>query len=228
MPSIWWKSLVAAGVAGYGCGQVYSLMKRHPDTVRPILQCSAVAGIIGAALGLGIAKYRRNPALVYTVSVGANFTVVSATFFGIRHALLEHLPVDSQQPKIADYAASVASGGTTAILAGILSRHSAVSVALTCAAGMLFAAIGQGSYYRFEHWRKQKAIELHYPELVAKTNTTQWTLISFQNWFLGFWHQYSKSGYVEGDIALLEEAMKQERDKIAELDKLLEGKLTAS
>lgn len=32
------------GVAGYGCGQAYSLMKRHPDALRPILQCSAVAG----------------------------------------------------------------------------------------------------------------------------------------------------------------------------------------
>lgn len=52
--------------------------------------------------------------------------------------------------------------------------------------------------------------------------------MSFQDWFLGFWHQYSKSSYVEGDIALLEEAMKEEKDKIAELDKLLEGKPTAS
>ena len=44
---------------------------------------------------------------------------------GIRYALLEHvpLPVDLQQPKTAAYAASVASGGITAILAGILSRE---------------------------------------------------------------------------------------------------------
>lgn len=205
-------------------------MKRHPDAVRPILQFSAIAGITGAALGLGIAKYRKNPALVYTVSVGTNFTIVSATFFGIRYTLLERspLPVNFQQPNTAEYTASVVSGGITAILAGLLSRHSVGSVVLTCAAGMLLAAFGQSSYYRFVQWRKRKAIELHYPELVEKKPTTEWTLVSFQEWFLGFWHQYSKSSFVEGDIALLEEAMKEEKHRIAELDKLIGGKPTAS
>ena len=42
---------------------------------------------------------------------------------------------------------------------------------------MLLAAIGQSLYYRFEHWRKQKAIELHYPELVAKKDVTEWNLV---------------------------------------------------
>lgn len=42
---------------------------------------------------------------------------------------------------------------------------------------MLFATIGQGIYYRFQHWRKQKAIELHYPELAVKKDTVEWNLV---------------------------------------------------
>ena len=52
-------------------------------------------------------------------------TKITLRILGIRHALLEHVPLDFLQPKATDYAASVASGGTTAILAGILSRESA-------------------------------------------------------------------------------------------------------
>ena len=34
----------SSGVAGFACGNVYSLAKKHPDTIHPILQYSAAAG----------------------------------------------------------------------------------------------------------------------------------------------------------------------------------------
>ena len=39
-------------------------------------------GVLGAAVGWGVAAYRQVPPHVYSLSLAANFTVVSGTFFG--------------------------------------------------------------------------------------------------------------------------------------------------
>ena len=44
---------------------------------------------------------------------------------------------------------------------------------------------------------------------------------TFQSWFLGFWHQYSKTSQVDADITVLEGAIEDEKARIEELDRLL-------
>ena len=44
---------------------------------------------------------------------------------------------------------------------------------------------------------------------------------TFQSWFLGFWHQHSKTSQLDVDIALLEGAIEDERARIEELDRML-------
>ena len=73
-------------MAGYVCGKGYNLLRQHPDTVRPILQCSVVSGATGLLLGWGVSAYRNLPTHVYTLSLGANFAVVGGTFIGSRRS----------------------------------------------------------------------------------------------------------------------------------------------
>ena len=80
MPS--WALFGTTGIAGLTCGKLYSLLVKYPETVRPILQLSAVSGIVGTLLGLGVSAYRSLPTHVYAVSVGANFAIASGVFLG--------------------------------------------------------------------------------------------------------------------------------------------------
>ena len=48
---------------------------------------------------------------------------------------------------------------------------------MTCSGGMLVGLCGQYAYDRFDLWRKRKAIELHYPELIQSQEETKWTWV---------------------------------------------------
>ena len=76
--------------------------RRHPESILPILHISAASGmhscyvlvsitrnvccyssgVLGAVAGWGVAVYRKVPPHVYSLSVGANFAVVSGVFLG--------------------------------------------------------------------------------------------------------------------------------------------------
>lgn len=45
---------------------------------------------------------------------------------------------------------------------------------------------------------------------------------AFQRHFLGFWHRYSKSGEVAVRVVVLEEAIKEEKEKLGKLDEQLD------
>ena len=53
----------------------------HTFTVRVVLSCS-LAGVLGAVVGWGVAAYRNLPSHVYSLSLAANFAVVSGAFLG--------------------------------------------------------------------------------------------------------------------------------------------------
>ena len=50
-------------------------------TVRVVFSCS-LAGVLGAVVGWGVAAYRNLPSHVYSLSLAANFAVVSGAFLG--------------------------------------------------------------------------------------------------------------------------------------------------
>ena len=56
--------------------------------------------------------------------------------------------------------------------------HGLKSVLLTSSGGMAFGICAQFLYHYFELWRKRKAIELHYPELVRNDDRVEWNLVS--------------------------------------------------
>ena len=55
--------------------------------------------------------------------------------------------------------------------------HSLRTVLMTCSGGVVMGLCGQMLYDRFELWRKRKAIELHYPELVQKRVRVKWDMV---------------------------------------------------
>ena len=48
---------------------------------------------------------------------------------------------------------------------------------MTCSGGVVIGLCGQILYDRFELWRKHKAIELHYPELVQERVRVKWDMV---------------------------------------------------
>ena len=72
----------SAGVGGLVCGKAVTVAKNHPDTARRFLSYSAASSLVGVALGVSIAAYRKASLSVYGFSAGANFAVCSLTFFG--------------------------------------------------------------------------------------------------------------------------------------------------
>lgn len=74
--------LFPLGLGGLVCGRAASTAKDHPDTALPLLACTAGSAVVGVALGVGVAVYRKAPVHVYGLSVGANFALCSFTFFG--------------------------------------------------------------------------------------------------------------------------------------------------
>ena len=56
------------------------------------------------------------------------------------------------------------------------------SILLTSSSGVAFGIFAQFLYDRFELWRKRKAIELHYPELVRNEDRTEWNLVKVCFW----------------------------------------------
>ena len=75
---------VSVGVGGVACGKTAALLKDHPDITLPLLTSTAGSALVGVALGVGVAVYRKAPVHVYGLSVGANFAVCSFAFFGER------------------------------------------------------------------------------------------------------------------------------------------------
>ena len=55
--------------------------------------------------------------------------------------------------------------------------HGLKSILLTGCGGLVCGLCGQFLYNRLEIWRKRKAIEIHYPELVDRKES-QWTFVS--------------------------------------------------
>lgn len=52
------------------------------------------------------------------------------------------------------------------------------SVMLTSCGGMVFGVCAQVLYFQFEIWRRRKALEIHYPELVWSPDRAQWSFVS--------------------------------------------------
>lgn len=73
---------IFTGLGGLACGRAFSIAKEHPDTTRPLLACTAGSALVGVALGVSVAAYRKAPLHVYGLSLGANFALCSFTFFG--------------------------------------------------------------------------------------------------------------------------------------------------
>ena len=55
--------------------------------------------------------------------------------------------------------------------------HSAGVIVGTGLGGVVVGLLGQWGYFRFNHWRKKKAILHHYPDL-APPKREKWTLVS--------------------------------------------------
>ncbi len=79
-----WEGLMVcgAGVGGLACGKALLVAKKHSDTTKTLLSYTAACSVVGVALGVGVAAYRRAPLYAYGLSAGANFALGSFTFFG--------------------------------------------------------------------------------------------------------------------------------------------------
>ena len=75
-------NICVLGLGGLVCGKAASFAKQHPETAQPILACTAGSAVVGVALGVGVAVYRKAPVHIYGLSVGANFVLCSFVFFG--------------------------------------------------------------------------------------------------------------------------------------------------
>ncbi len=102
-------------MGGLACGKAVTIAKCHPDTAKTLLAYSAASSLVGVALGVGMAAYRKAPLHIYGFSTGANFALCSFTFFGegavsvqirrgdyypliagVRHVIVETVPWTSE------------------------------------------------------------------------------------------------------------------------------------
>ena len=74
--------MLNVGVGGLVCSKAVSVARSYPDTTKTLLSYSAASSLVGVALGVGVASYRKAPIYVYGFSAGANFALCSFTFFG--------------------------------------------------------------------------------------------------------------------------------------------------
>ena len=63
------------------------------------------------------------------------------------------------------------------LLTHFTTGHGLKSIFLTGCGGLVCGLCGQFLYNRLEIWRKRKAIEIHYPELIERKES-QWNLVS--------------------------------------------------
>ncbi|XP_019857741.1 PREDICTED: uncharacterized protein LOC109586015 [Amphimedon queenslandica] len=227
-----WRGFILAGILGSASGKLYSHLKEHPlpldkEKWQPVAKGVACAAFLGSGVGLAIGWYRNKPLYIYPLSVGANFAFATASFLGIRFGLLKLVDdirdAGEQQNDIVNertlgYAVNAASGCTVGIILAAVSRRSIASVLLHGFGGILAGVGSQLTYDQFELWRKRKAIEINYPEL---SKDQKWTFEKFEIAWLEFWHRDLKADNLKADISLLEEHLKQERERIEFLDQEL-------
>ena len=106
----------------------------------------------------------------------------------------------------AQYVSSAAGGGIAGGLASIISSecfsrsvviiielttpkihtgHGLKSILLTGCGGLVCGFCGQLLYNRLEIWRKRKAIEIHYPELIERKES-QWTFVRLSDYVINY------------------------------------------
>lgn len=69
-------------MGGLVCGKGIQVAARNVETTQSLLTYTALCSAVGATLGVGVAYYRKLPLHIYGISVGANFALLSFTFFG--------------------------------------------------------------------------------------------------------------------------------------------------
>ena len=90
-------------------------------TLCPVSFCT---GGVGVVCGLVVAKRRKVPLHVHSVSLGANFAVVTALFLGLRQTtqnMANQLGYETDQRRL-EYLSSSLSGGITGVTSSIVSR----------------------------------------------------------------------------------------------------------
>lgn len=75
--------MASLGVGGLACGKAVTVAQKHPDTAKLLLSYSAASSLVGVALGVSLAAYRKTSLFIYGFSAGANFAICSLTFFGM-------------------------------------------------------------------------------------------------------------------------------------------------